>query len=73
MKEPQENVREYLAGIGRRGGLASRRDLTRSHAKQTVAIRERRSLGRTLRLDGDTLGKGAGHRDRESRQAVATA
>jgi hypothetical protein len=40
MKEAQKNVREYLAAIGKRGGLASRRELTRSHAKQMVAIRE---------------------------------
>jgi hypothetical protein len=40
MKETQENVRKYLATIGKRGGLASRRVLTRSHAKQMVAIRE---------------------------------
>lgn len=40
MKEVQKNVREYLTGIGKRGGLASRRELTRSHAKQMVAIRE---------------------------------
>ena len=40
MKETQKNVQEYLAAIGRRGGLASRRELTRSHAKQMVAIRE---------------------------------
>jgi hypothetical protein len=40
MKETQKNVRQYLAAIGRRGGLASRRELTRSHAKQMVAIRE---------------------------------
>jgi hypothetical protein len=33
-------VREYLAKIGRRSGVASRRELTRSHAKQMVAIRE---------------------------------
>ena len=31
---------QYLAAIGKRGGLASRRDLTRSHAKRMVAIRE---------------------------------
>ena len=31
---------QYLAAIGRRGGLASRRELTRSYAKQMVAIRE---------------------------------
>ncbi len=40
MKEAQKNVRDYLAAIGKRGGLASRRDLTRSHAKQMVVIRE---------------------------------
>ena len=40
MKEAQKNVREYLAVIGKRGGLASRRVLTRSHAKQMVAIHE---------------------------------
>ena len=40
MKEAQKNVRHYLAAIGRRGGVASRRELTRSHAKQMVAIRE---------------------------------
>ena len=40
MKEAQKNVSEYLAAIGKRGGLTSRRDLTRSHAKQMVAIRE---------------------------------
>ena len=40
MKEAQKNVRDYLAAIGRRGGLASRRELTRPHAKQMVAIRE---------------------------------
>jgi len=40
MKEAQKNVRAYLAAIGKRGGHASRRELTRSHAKQMVAIRE---------------------------------
>ena len=40
MTEAEKRVREYLAKIGRRGGLASRRELTRSHAKQMVAIRE---------------------------------
>ena len=39
-KEVRKNVREYLTGVGKRGGLASRRELTRSHAKQMVAIRE---------------------------------
>ena len=40
MKETQKNVRDYLAAIGKRGGLTSRCELTRSHAKQMVAIRE---------------------------------
>jgi hypothetical protein len=40
MKETQKQMREYLATIGRRGGLASRRELTKSHARQMVAIRE---------------------------------
>jgi hypothetical protein len=33
-------VRQYLAEIGRRGGSASRRELTKSHARKMVAIRE---------------------------------
>jgi hypothetical protein len=40
MTEAEKRVREYLAKIGRRGGFASRRELTRWHAKQVVAIRE---------------------------------
>jgi len=40
MKEAQKNVRDYLAAIGKRGGLASRRGLTKSHARQMVVIRE---------------------------------
>lgn len=40
MTEAEKKVREYLAEIGKRGGHASRRDLTKSHARQMVAIRE---------------------------------
>jgi hypothetical protein len=40
MPETENRVRDYLAKIGRRGGLASRRELTRAHAKKMVAIRE---------------------------------
>jgi hypothetical protein len=40
MNETEKRVREYLAKIGRRGGLVSRRELTRAHAKKMVAIRE---------------------------------
>jgi len=40
MKESEKKVREYLARIGSRGGSASRRELTKSHARQMVAIRE---------------------------------
>ena len=73
-------MRDYLAAIGKRGGLARRRELTRSHAKQMVAIREVKRgrskpalAGRpTLRLDGDTLGREAGHADRGSRESVVS-
>ena len=40
MKEAQKSVRDYLAAIGKRGGLTSRRELTTSHARQMVAVRE---------------------------------
>lgn len=39
-RQVEKKVRAYLAAIGRRGGLASRRQLSRSHAKQMVAIRD---------------------------------
>jgi len=42
MTETEKRVRDDLAKIGRRGGIASRRELTRSRAKQMVAIRERK-------------------------------
>ena len=48
MTEAEKRLREYRVKIGRRGGLASRRELTRSHAKQMVAIREaKRAAHRT--------------------------
>ena len=40
MAGTEKKIKAYLAEIGRRGGLASRRELTRSHAKQMAAIRE---------------------------------
>jgi hypothetical protein len=40
MTEAQKHIREYLARIGRRGGSASRRELSKSHARQMVAIRK---------------------------------
>jgi hypothetical protein len=40
MKESGKKVREYLSRIGQRGGLTSRRELSKSHARQMVAIRE---------------------------------
>ena len=40
MTEAEKRMREYLAKIGRRGGVASRRELTKSHARKMVAIRE---------------------------------
>jgi hypothetical protein len=42
MTSAEKQVREYLAKIGRRGGLVSRRELSKSHARQMVAIREMR-------------------------------
>jgi hypothetical protein len=80
VKEAKKNVRDYLAAIGKRGGLTSRRDLTRSHAKQMVAIREAKraalkaGVGRAANI---TAGRGhaweeSGHGDRESRKALAS-
>jgi hypothetical protein len=40
MTKAQKHIRQYLATIGKRGGLASQRELTKSHARQMVAIRE---------------------------------
>jgi hypothetical protein len=40
MTEGQKHVREYLAAIGKHGGRTSRRELSKSHARQMVAIRE---------------------------------
>jgi hypothetical protein len=40
MTEAEKKVRAYLAEIGRRSGSISRRELTKSHARQMVAIRE---------------------------------
>jgi hypothetical protein len=40
MTKDQRKVREYLAEIGKRGGLVSRRELTKPHARQMVAICE---------------------------------
>ena len=40
MTEAEKKVRAYLSEIGRRGGITSRRKLSKSHAKRMVAIRE---------------------------------
>jgi hypothetical protein len=42
-------VREYFAEIGKRGGQAGRRELTRQQAKLLVAIREAK---RTAKKEG---------------------
>ena len=39
-RDVHKHVREYLAYIGSLGGGTSRRELTKSHARQMVAIRE---------------------------------
>ena len=44
MTEAEKKVRAYVAEIGRRGGSASRPDLTKSHARQMVAIPKRAAL-----------------------------
>jgi hypothetical protein len=44
MTEAERKVRAYLAEIGRRGGITSRRELTKSHARRMVAIREMKRL-----------------------------
>jgi hypothetical protein len=36
MTETEKPVREYLAKIGRRGGVVSRRELTKSRAKKMI-------------------------------------
>ncbi|HUQ83454.1 MAG TPA: hypothetical protein VM076_20030 [Gemmatimonadaceae bacterium] len=46
-------IREYLAEIGRRGGMRSRRVLEPEAARRMVAIREARRAAR--RLDSGTL------------------
>ena len=40
MTQHEKKVHEYLAAIGRRGGMVSCRELTRQQAKRMVAIRE---------------------------------
>jgi hypothetical protein len=40
LTEAEKKVRQYLAEIGHRGGVMSRRELTRQQAKKMVAIRE---------------------------------
>ena len=40
MTEAEKKLRTYLGKIGRRGGMTSRRELTKSHPRQMVAIRE---------------------------------
>ena len=50
MKDSAKKVREYLARIGSRGGFASRRELTKSHARQMVAIREAKRAAVKVRV-----------------------
>lgn len=40
MKEVTDTVRSYLAEIGRRGGLRSRRSLSHEQARNMVRVRE---------------------------------
>jgi hypothetical protein len=50
------SIRKYLAEIGRRGGIRSRRELDPETARRMVAIREARRAAR--RLDGSTVPSG---------------
>jgi len=58
-------VREYFASIGRRGGRAGRRELTKERARLMVAIREakrhakiaRKAPPKLTRNQQETLGK----------------
>jgi hypothetical protein len=81
MKKGEKNVREYLAAIGRRGGVTSRPELTRSHAKWMVVIREAKraalkaSVGRAANITagrGHALGGRPGT-EMGSRKGVAAA
>ena len=63
MIKVQKKVRQYLAAIGRRGGLASRRELTKSQARQMVTIREAKRV--TVKA-----GKPWPPRDRKSRKLL---
>ena len=63
MIKAQRKIREYLAAIGKRGGLASRRELTKSHARQMVAIREAKRAAMKA-------GKPWPPRDRKSRKLL---
>ena len=40
MTEAEKKVRAYLGQIGRRGGITSRRELTKSHENRWSTIRE---------------------------------
>lgn len=42
MAKEQQLIREYLRGIGRKGGLKSRRHLSSSDARNMVRLREAR-------------------------------
>jgi hypothetical protein len=61
MKETQKNVREHLAAIGRRRGLASRRELTRLHAQRMVAIREAKRAALKLAFVNPNFTAARGH------------
>ena len=63
MIKVQKKVRQYLAAIGRRGGLASRRELTKSQARQMVTIREAKRVA-------VKAGKPWPSRDRKSRKLL---
>jgi hypothetical protein len=50
MTEAQKQVRAYLARIGKRGGSASRRELSKSQARKMVAIREAKRAAKKAKV-----------------------
>src|SRR5438045_9777740 len=50
-----QQIRQYLAASGQHGGLVIRRELTKSHARQMVAIREARRAAKKAALLNESL------------------
>ena len=53
----QRQVREYFSAIGKRGGQAGRRELTREQAKLMVAVREAKRAAEKRRTPAPKLSR----------------